>query len=172
MTHRPDRRARPLPGATAATLPPRRTVVREQPPVEVADRRGLRSSPWRALCPSHVLEMRDPDLLTLQRLPSGTAVALVSDRWLSRGRLRRRARLAGVRIERELVVVPTTRSPIMVLDDEPLAVRHFWTSVAAVPPGVTRAHGPLSAVLLAMRVVPWRWTGAVAPGRVLVGSRR
>jgi hypothetical protein len=155
------------------TLPPRqRRASHERPPVVVEHGHGLRLSPWRTLCPSHVLEFRDPDVLSLQRLPSGTSVALVTDRWLSRSRLRRRARLAGVTIERELIVVPTTTSPVMVVDDERTAVRHFWGSVAAAPPGVTWAHAPLTAVLLGMRTLPWRWTGAVAPGRVLVGRRR
>ena len=84
-------------------------------------------------------------MLELQRLPSGTAVALVADGWMSRRRLRRRAALAGVRVERELIVVPSTASPLMVLDDDRTAVRHFWAAVAAAPPGVTRAPRPAHA---------------------------
>ena len=171
MSRRPDRRTPPVPPARVDTLPARRPT-RGPSPVVVEHGRGLRRSPWRTLCPRHVLEFRDPDVRELQRLPSGTAVALVADRWMSRRRLRRRAALAGVVVERELIVVPSTTSPLMVLDDDRTAVRHFWAAVAAAPPGVTWAHGPLSLVLLGMRALPWTWTGAVAPGRVLVGSRR
>jgi hypothetical protein len=171
MTRRTDRRTKPVPPARVDTLPARRPAP-ERSPVVVEDGRGLRRSPWRTLCPRHVLEFRDPDVLLLQRLPPGTSVALVADHWLSRYRLRRRAARAGVSIERELIVVPSTSAPLMVLDDERSAVRHFWTSVAAAPPGVAWAHGPLSVLLLGMRALPWSWTGAVAPGRVLVGRRR
>jgi hypothetical protein len=138
----------------------------------VDDGRGLAEAPWRALCPRRVLELRDPALGTLQRLPSGTSVALLSDAPLSRRRLRHLARQAGIRVERELIVVPRTSSPIVVLDDTEESVRHFWASVAAVPPGLTWASAPASLALLAARRLPWRWTGALVPGRVLVGSRR
>jgi hypothetical protein len=138
----------------------------------VAEETGLTHSPWLALCPRRALELRDPDQRSLELLPSGTAVALVSDGLLGRWRLRGRARRAGVRVDRELIVVPSTRSPIVVLDDSRAAVGHFWSSVVAVPPGVTWAHAPLTVLLLAARRAPWRWTGAVVPGRVLVGSRR
>lgn len=132
----------------------------------------LSRTPWRALCPPRTVELRDPDLPALQRLPSGTPVALLSDRVGSRDRLRRLARRAGVRIERELVVVPSTTSPIVTLDDTEAAVRHFWTSVAAVPPGLTWTGAPATVALLAARHAPWRCTGAALPGRVLVGTRR
>jgi len=133
---------------------------------------GLGRSPWLALCPRDAVVLRDPDRLALDRLPSGTSVALVIDGPLARWRLRRRARRCGVVVERELIVVPGTRRPIVALDDTEASVRHFWSHVAAVPPGLTRTHVPATAVLLAARMLPWRWTGALAPGRVLVGSRR
>jgi hypothetical protein len=133
---------------------------------------GLVQAPWRALCPPRVLELHDPDLRSLRRLPSGTSVALVSNGPLSRRRVRRHARLAGISVHRELMVLPSTSSPIVVLDDTAEAVRHFWTGVAAVPPGVTWAHAPASLVLTAVRRLPWRLTSLLAPGRVLVGVRR
>jgi hypothetical protein len=134
--------------------------------------RGLVDAPWRALCPRRVLELRDPELLTLQRLPSDTAVALISDSPLSRRRLRSLAHRAGIRIDRELIVLPSTRSPVVILDDDESAVRHFWSSIAAVPPGLARTSPAATATLAVARLVPWRCTGAVAPGRVLIGSRR
>ena len=86
-------------------------------------------------------------------------------------RLRSRARRAGIRIDRELIVLPTTASPIVVLDNSEAAVQHFWSSVAAVPPGVTWAGAPASLALLLARRAPWRLTAAVAPGRVMIGCR-
>jgi len=119
-----------------------------------------------------MLELRDPDLRLLCLLPSGTSVALVADGLLSRFRLRRRARLAGIRVDRELIVLPSTSAALVVLDDTATAVRHFWSDVAAVPPGVTWAHALASLVLVAVRSLPWQVTSVVAPGRVLVGVRR
>jgi hypothetical protein len=133
---------------------------------------GLSQAPWRALCPRGVVELRNPTASTLQRLASGTPVALVCESHLARVRVRRRARRAGIRVVRELVVVPSTSSPIVLLDETRAAVRHFWTSVAAVPPGLTRASAPATLALRLARVLPWRCTGLVAPGRVIVGVRR
>ncbi len=133
---------------------------------------GLTRAPWRALCPRRVLELREPSLHSLQRLPSGTSVALVTSSPLGRVRTRRRARRAGIVIQRELIVLPTTDVPLVVLDDTETAVRHFWTAVAAVPPGVTWAGPPATVALVLARWLPWRLTGVLAPGRVLVGSRR
>lgn len=132
---------------------------------------GLAQAPWRALCPRRVLELHDPGLHSLRQLPAGTSVALVSGSPWARARLRRRARRAGIRIDRELIVLPTTASPIVVLDNSESAVQHFWSSVAAVPPGVTWAGAPASLALLLARRAPWRLTAAVAPGRVMIGSR-
>ncbi len=132
----------------------------------------LSAAPWQVLGPRPMVELRDPSVDVLTRLRSGTSVALVTDRPGGRRRLRRDARRAGVRIDRELIVLPSTRHAQVVLDDDPAAVRHFWTSVAAVPPGVARLAGPAGVVLRVARRLPWRWTGAVAPGRVLIGSRR
>ena len=133
---------------------------------------GLGRSPWLALCPRDAVVMRDPDPVSLGRLPSGAEVAMVTDGLLARRRLRRRARRSGIVVQRELIVVPGTRSPIVALDDTEAAVRHFWSHVAAVPPGLVLTHVPATLLLLAVRLLPWRWTGALAPGRVLVGSRR
>jgi hypothetical protein len=140
------------------------------PAVDEGD--ALHRAPWRALCPRRVLELRDPTVHTLRSLPSGTAVALVTDGPLNRVRLRRRARRSGVHIDRHLIVVPTTTAPLVVLDDTEDAVRHFWGAVATAPPGLTWARAPAGVALWLGRRVPWRWTGILAPGCVLVGSRR
>jgi hypothetical protein len=119
-----------------------------------------------------VLELHDPGLASLRQLPTGTSVALISGTPWARFRLRRRAHRAGIRIDRELIVLPSTASPVVVLDNSETAVRHFWSTVAAVPPGVTWANAPASLLLLLTRRLPWRLTGAIAPCRVMIGSRR
>jgi len=156
----------------SAVLPRQRGGGPASTSVGTPEPEHLSRTPWRALCPPRTVELRDPDLRDLARLPSGTSVALVSDRVGSRDRLRRLARRAGVRVERELVVVPSTTSPIVTLDDTEAAVRHFWACVAAVPPGLTWAGAPATLALLAARHAPWWCTGAALPGRVLVGTRR
>jgi hypothetical protein len=138
---------------------------------DIDDGGRLAQAPWRALCPGRVLELREPTLCTLTGLPAGTDVALLSDSHLETARLRRRAVKAGIRIDRELIVVPSITSPLVVLDDVESAVRHFWSAVAAVPPGLTWASAPASAALVVARLLPWRFTGILSPGRVLVGSR-
>jgi hypothetical protein len=90
----------------------------------------------------------------------------------SRRLLRRAARRGGLHIERELIVLPSTSRPVVVLDDEESAVRHFWSSYATVPPGMARGSVLASPLLSLARLMPWRWTGVLAPGRVLVGSKR
>ena len=107
----------------------------------------------------------------VRRLPGGTPVALLDSRPASRLRLRRIARKLPITIERELIVLPTPGRPIVVLDDTPDAVRHFWRSVAAVPPGLAAALLPATLLLRAARAMPWTWTGAFAPGRVLLGTK-
>lgn len=145
-----------------------RTPAAEPP--WTADER--RVPPWTVLCDSDVLLIAAPTRHALRQVPSGRQVALAVDRPLARLRLRRLARRCDVVVERELIVVPTTANPIAVVDDEESAVRHFWRSVVAVPPGITRAALVATLVLGAARSLPWSWTGAVAPGRVVIGRRR
>ncbi len=168
MSTRSVRRVRVLAATQDGAVEP----VDPSTPTQPGGGSGLARSPWLALCPRDAVVLRDPDRVTLDRLPSGTPVALVTDGPLARRRLRRRARVCGVAVERELIVVPGTRRPLVALDDSEESVRHFWTHVAAVPPGLMLTHLPATLVLLAVRLLPWRAAGAVAPGRVLVGSRR
>ena len=131
-----------------------------------------RVPPWAVLCENDAVLMAAPTRQALRAVPSGRQVALAVDRPLAGLWLHRLARRCDVVVERELIVVPTTANPIAVLDDEESAVRHFWRSVVAVPPGITRAALPATVVLAAARSLPWSWTGAMAPGRVVIGRRR
>jgi hypothetical protein len=132
----------------------------------------LAASPWRVFAEVSAHEVREPSPQELLALAPGSAVVLVSDRPLSRWRLRRTARLAGVRIDRELIAIPTSRRPQVILDDSPVVVRHFWKKVAMVPPGVAALGGAAEAALRFARLLPPSWTGAIAPGRVLVGRKQ
>jgi hypothetical protein len=60
---------------------------------------------------------------------------------------------------------------MVVIDDVEEAVRHFWTAVATVPPGLAITALPASVLLGVARSAPWRWTGAAAPARVVIGRR-
>ncbi|HET6738640.1 MAG TPA: hypothetical protein VFH76_06890 [Kribbella sp.] len=95
----------------------------------------------------------------------------MDQRPLSRRRLRAAARRLGVVVEREFVVLPTIARPMVVIDDAEEAIRHFWTAVATVPPGLALTAVPASALLGLARRAPWRWTGALAPARVVIGRR-
>jgi hypothetical protein len=129
-------------------------------------------APWLVLCPVGTAEVHvQHGWRAVRQLPAGTPVALIDSRPASRSRLRRIARKLPMTVERELIVLPTAGHPIVVMDDTSDAVRHFWRSVAAVPPGVAAASLPTTLLLRAARTLPWTWTGAIAPGRVLLGTR-
>lgn len=136
-----------------------------------------RLSPWLALCPLGTLELdaRTLDLrkadAEIDQLTPELPVVLIDQRPFSRRRLRRLARRLGVEVEREFIVLPTLGNPIAVIDDTEAAVRHFWTAIATVPPGLAITALPASALLEVARRLPWSWTGAAAPGRALVGRR-
>jgi hypothetical protein len=117
-----------------------------------------------------MVELRRPRTAALRRLDPGTCVCLVEDRPLARRRLRRVVQQTGLSVERELVAVPTTQDPIVLVDDEESAVRHFWSSVATVPPGLARTALPAAAALRLTRLLPWSWTGALVPGRIVIGT--
>lgn len=139
---------------------------------EPGDRTNLAVFPWLTLCPAGTIEIDARAGRRTGELAPGTPVALRDDRPLSRRRLRRLARRLSIAVEREVIVLPTTGRPIVMIDDTEHAVRHFWTAMATVPPGLTATAMPATMVLRLARSLPWRWTGAAAPGRVLIGRKR
>src|SRR5690242_6193550 len=70
------------------------------------------SAPWLALCPPATV-LRDPTPYRARGGEPGSQVVLASDRPFGRRRLRRTARLAGLVVERELLVLPGTRQPLV-----------------------------------------------------------
>lgn len=132
----------------------------------------LADAPWRVFGTDGIVEIHDPRRADLHRLPPGTPVRLVVDRIGARRRLRRAMRRAGIAVERELVVVPSTTRPVVLVDDHPDAVRAFWQSVLTPPPGLARGWLPATLAIRLGRRLPWTWTGAIAPGRVVLGRKQ
>lgn len=129
--------------------------------------------PWTVLCPPNTVNVpAERGAQALAALPPGTSVALTTNRPWSRRSLRRLCDLGDVRIDRELVALPSADRPLVVFDDDPHSVARFWTDVAAVPPAPGWVTAPATLVLALATRLPWQWTGLVAPGRVLIGERR
>ncbi len=133
----------------------------------------LKTSPWMTLCPLGTFEIdaRYVDAGTADQLKPDLPVVLIDQRPFSRRRLQRLARRLSIEVEREFIVLPTLHRPLLLVDDTEAAVRHFWSAIATVPPGLALTALPVSALLALARILPWRWTGAAAPARALVGRR-
>lgn len=132
---------------------------------------GSPSAPWLALCPPAARVLRDPSPARVRRGVPGSQVVLVTDRPFGRRRLRRTARLGGLVIERELLILPGTRQALVAVDEDAAAVRHFWTAIAVVPPGLTWASLPATVAVRIARRLPWSWTGSVLGGHLLIARR-
>lgn len=133
---------------------------------------GPPSAPWLAICPTGATVLRDPSPAQVRRGVPGSRVVLVSDRMFGRRRLRRTTRLGGLVIERELLVLPGTRRALVAVDEDATAVRHFWTAIAVVPPGLTWQSLPATAAVGVARRLPWSWTGSVLGGHLVIARRR
>jgi len=109
----------------------------------------------------------------IDALPDGSAVVLTDDRPGGRIRLRRKAARLGLQISREYIVLPSWRRPSFVVEDDPKTLAWLWTTMATVPPGVSR--GSLlaeAAVRAGRRSRVLSVVGGVAPGRIVIASRR
>jgi hypothetical protein len=139
---------------------------------EAAGPSRLATSPWMTLCPLGALEIDTRTVNDIaDQLKPDLPLVLIDQRPFSRRRLRRLALELSIAIEREFIVLPALGRPIVAIDDTEPAVRHFWATIATVPPGLAVSAVPASALLSLARRLPWSWTGAVAPGRALVGRR-
>ncbi len=129
--------------------------------------------PWRVFCPEDTVAMLVKDApRVLATLPAGTPVAVVANRPFARAAVRRLCDRHGVRVHRELVALPSATHPLVLFDDDEPSVSRFWSSVAAIPPAPGWVTAPATIVLGAAVRAPWRWTGLVVPGRVVLGERR
>ena len=148
-------------------------LVRGARPHGVAPAEPARE-PWAVLCPrgAVTVPVGRAARAALAALPPGSPVAVVSNRPCSRRSLRDLCDSADVRVDRELVALPSADRPLVLLDDDAASVGRFWTTVAAVPPAPGWVTAPATVVLAVAARLPWTWTGALAPGRVLIGVRR
>jgi hypothetical protein len=121
------------------------------------------------LAPADALVLGPRSLRSAPRPTPGRSVVLVTSRPFARRHLRRAAARAGIVTDRELIVLPSTRSPLVVLDDDDECIALFWTAVAMVPPGLTRALGPATLLLRAMKTAPPDLTRRLATSRILIG---
>lgn len=129
--------------------------------------------PWSILCPRDTVTVPSGRARqVLASLAPGTPVALTTNRPWSRRSLRRLCEVGNVRIDRELVALPSTERPLVVFDDDSRSVARFWTGVATIPPSPGWVTAPATLALTVAARLPWQWTGSVAPGRVLIGERR
>ena len=134
-------------------------------PADLAER------PWLTLCPPDVVVVDGFDFRALAALRPGPRCVDPDGDPGPRARLRALAGATAVRVERELIAVPSTRHPIALVDDDESAVRFLWDGLATVPPGLCWTAPVAALALRAARSAPWEWTGALAPGRILVGVR-
>jgi len=148
---------------------PRRAV---SPPLETVRAAAPQRPPWVMLAPADAVELRSHrPAREAQRLAPGTSVVLVADRPRAREHLRRAAQRAGIRVQRELIVLPSTRHPLVVVDDDDQCIALFWQAVAMVPPGLTHGHGVATLALRVLARTTPGLTRRFAPGRILIGQK-
>ena len=140
--------------------------------------------------PAHVLLCADTevawptrpgDVARVMVLPRGATVALADRRPGGRGRLRRAAARLGVRVDAEYIVLPTWGRATFVAADDLATVGWLLSTFTTTPPRVTRGTYLIEALQRATQraggtragaLVILRVTGALVPGRILVGTRR
>jgi len=136
---------------------------------DVADRWGVLAAPaasWLPVPRSRVGRRRLVRRVTAD--PVGDVV-LCDDRPGSRFRCRSLARRAGLRVEREFIVLPTMARPWYVVEDAPESLAWFASTVLTVPPGARLQRAAALAVTALGLLVPR--LGWLAPARIVVGSR-
>lgn len=109
----------------------------------------------------------------LQQLGPLGRIALVDKRIGSRSRLRRRAAQLGIAVEAEYVVLPTWSQPTFVVEDDRAMLSWLFSSLATVPPNLTRGAWLADVVARVVRTPLGRTLASrLAPARLLVGTRR
>ncbi len=144
-----------------------------------AERHSKSAEPWQVLTSPGAVRFDVPSGWragrALQRkirsLPPGTVVALCGGG--TRGRWRRFASGAGLRVEREYLVFPSLHTPHYLVDDGPRAVTYFWSTLLTVPPGSAMKSALASAFIFVTRALaPWPLVRALTPVRLAVARRR
>jgi hypothetical protein len=104
------------------------------------------------------------------QLASGAPVVLCASGLLARRTVRRAARGAGIRLEREYLALPSADQPAFLVQDRSAAVDYFRRRILTSPPGRARAWAAALALGTA-RLAPAGLLGAMAPGCVALGRR-
>jgi hypothetical protein len=100
-------------------------------------------------------------------------VALADRRLGSRHRLRRLAATLGVEVDEEYVVLPTWEQGTFVVEDDPATVSWFLSTMATAPPSLVRGGRAVELLLRGWRrFLSPGLVGAVAPARLVIGTRR
>ena len=108
----------------------------------------------------------------IAELPSGSRVVLVDDRPGGRIRLRRKAARLGLQVSSEYVVLPSWRRPAFVVEDHTTTLAWLMTTLATVPPGVSRGSLFAEAAVRAGRHrLVLALVGVLVPGRVVIARR-
>lgn len=125
--------------------------------------------PWRHVLADGTVIVRVEDAAELAGIPRGTSVAIVDAKTWARRRCRRISHSAAIEIEREYVVLPTLREPLVVVEDDRAALRWLVDHQLTAPPGWPAT---ISLAVKAARFVPPWLFGALVPGRVVIGRRQ
>ncbi|MFL5926538.1 MAG: hypothetical protein ACJ77E_06345 [Gaiellaceae bacterium] len=107
----------------------------------------------------------------LQSVPAGARVVLRASAPGAKRRCKRFAAESGLELERAYLAFPSAGTPAYLVEDAPAPVRVFTDSVLVTPPGTpltTVIEGCLS---ILRGLGGWRLVRALAPGRVIVGTR-
>jgi hypothetical protein len=117
------------------------------------------------------------DAARVRALPAGTRVALADRRPGGRRRLRRSAGRLGIQLEAEYVVLPTWAHATFVAADDPDTMTWLLATFFTTPPRVSRGRYLVEVVTRvgatrAGAATIRRVLGALAPGRLAIGTRR
>jgi hypothetical protein len=109
---------------------------------------------------------------SVRELPPATPVVLRASAPAAIARCRRFAAEAGIEVEREYLAFPSASAPAFLVEDAAQTIGVFVETALVTPPR-TPFSTPIEACLGALRALrPWRLMRRIAPGRVVVGSRR
>ena len=131
---------------------------------------------WRLLAPQEAVAVEIPSgflavrrtAAELRSLPPGTPVVLLDHRPGGRLRARRIAATGAFAAERQYVALPSLTPAILMIEDTTETLRWACWSLLAPPPGVTKTHALVDAVIRFVRRHPGA-AGWLAAGRVVVG---
>jgi len=134
------------------------------------DRLGPLLAPADAVClevPRGRVERRAA-AARLRALEPGSHIVLRG----RRGAVQRVVRAARLDVVRDLIALPSARSPAFLIEDAAAPMSLLCGDILGVPPGVTALVAPTDALLrVARRAARWRWFRRLLVWRVVVARR-